>query len=323
MLRKRPAMPGICVGRADRDRQRCPRQMSESEGEARTLVGGESRFAVVNGVRLHYVEAGAGPLVVLLHGFPNCWHLWRRQIPALAAAGCRVVAPDLRGYNLSEKPDGVRAYRVAEVARDVTELIAHCGAESAAVVGHDWGGVIAWRLATRQPAVVRKLAVLNAPPPAAFARELRRPGQLARSSYALFFQLPRVPEVLLRAHDFALLERVLRSDPSRADAFTDDDIERHKRAWREPGALTAMINYYRAAGRGVARRARVRRRLVTCPTLVIWGERDRYLRSRLAEGMRPYASRLRVQRLPDASHWVPADAPDEVNALLAPFVLAR
>ena len=292
-----------------------------SESEAWSLVRGESHFAVVNGVRLHYVEAGAGPLVVLLHGFPNCWHLWRRQIPVLAAAGCRVVAPDMRGYNLSDKPEGVSAYRVAEIARDVAELVAHCGAESAVVAGHDWGGVVAWYLATRQPAVVRRLVVLNAPPPAAFARELRHPAQLARSSYALFFQLPRAPEMLLRAKDFAVLERVLRHDPCRADAFTDEDIERHKRAWGEPGALTAMLNYYRAAGRGVARGSRVPRRLVTCPALVIWGERDRYLRPRLAEGMRPYAPRLRVHHLPNASHWVPADAADEVNALLPPFVL--
>jgi len=294
-----------------------------TESEARELVGGESRFAVVNGVRLHYVEAGAGPLVVLLHGFPNCWHLWRRQIPALVAAGCRVVAPDLRGYNLSEKPAGVGAYSVTEVARDVAELIAHCGAESAAIVGHDWGGVIAWRLATHDATLVRRLVVLNAPAPAAFARELRRPGQLVRSSYAIFFQLPRLPELLLAADDYAVLERVLRDDPCRPDAFSDEDIERHKRAWREPGALTAMINYYRAAGRGVARGGLARRRLVMCPTLVIWGERDHYLRPRLADGMRPYAPRLRVQRLPEVSHWVPVDGAEEVNAILPPFVLAR
>src|SRR5579884_3024966 len=157
------------------------------------------RHASVNGVRLHYVEAGRGPLVVLLHGFPEFWYSWRHQIPALAAAGFRVLAPDLRGYNESDKPPGVAAYGLERVAGDVAALVRHAGERRAAVVGHDWGGGIAWWLAMHRPDVVGRLAVLNAPHPAAFRRELRTPGQLLRSWYVFFFQLPALPEWLFRA----------------------------------------------------------------------------------------------------------------------------
>jgi pimeloyl-ACP methyl ester carboxylesterase len=162
------------------------------------------RFASVNGIRLHYVEAGTGPLVLLLHGFPEFWGSWRHQIPALADAGFRVLAPDLRGYNLSSKPAGVESYRVAELVGDVVGLIRHAGEERATVVGHDWGGAIAWATAMRRGERIHRLIILNAPHPAAYLRELRRPGQLLRSWYVFFFQLPLLPECLVRARDYAL-----------------------------------------------------------------------------------------------------------------------
>jgi pimeloyl-ACP methyl ester carboxylesterase len=281
---------------------------------------GTSQFAVVNGVRLHYVEAGSGPLVVLLAGFPQFWYAWRRQIPALAAAGHRVIAVDPRGYNLSDKPKGVRSYGVEVLADDVAALVRRLG-DSAVVIGHDWGGVIAWRMGARHAGLVDRLVVINAPHPAAFARELRSPSQLLRSSYALFFQLPWLPERLLRTGDFALIERVLRHDPVRRGAFTDEDIRRHKEALARPGALTAMLNYYRAVRlrpRGVV--LSTERQRVEPPVMVIWGDRDPYLRVELSRGLDRWVRQLRVEHIPDASHWVMADAPDRVNDLLLDFL---
>jgi pimeloyl-ACP methyl ester carboxylesterase len=275
--------------------------------------------AVVNGFRLHYVEMGSGPLVVLLHGFPEFWYSWRHQLPALAAAGYRAVAPDLRGYNESAKPDRIADYRPECLADDVAGLIAHAGERDAAVAGHDWGGGVAWYLAMRHPRAVRRLIVLNAPHPAAFLRELRTPAQLVRSWYIFFFQLPGLPEWALRAGDFASLERTLRTEPVRPGTFTAEDVRRYKAALARPGALTAAVNYYRAA---FLRLGRLRRRLrpVTVPTLLIWGERDRYLGPRLTEGLEPWVPNLRLARLPDASHWVQNDAPDDVNRLMVEFL---
>ncbi len=280
------------------------------------------REAVVNGVRLHYVEAGSGPLVVLLHGFPEFWYSWRRQIPALAAAGFHVLAPDLRGYNLSAKPAGVRHYRLEALTADVAGLIRHAGAERAAVAGHDWGGAIAWTLALRQPQVLERLIVLNAPHPAAFFRELRTLGQLVKSWYMFFFQLPLLPELVLRAGDFAFFDRTLRGDPVRPDCFTAEDVRRYKEAIGRPGALTAALNYYRAnlgrkEWREVGRLPRI-----DVPTLLIWGEQDNYLGLPLTRGLEPWVSNLRVERIPAASHWVQNDAADEVNRLLIDFLRA-
>ncbi len=236
-------------------------------------AGCTHRQAVVNGVRLHYVEAGRGPLVVLLHGFPEFWYSWRRQIPALTEAGFRVVAPDLRGYNQSEKPRGVPAYRAGVVAGDVAALIQHAGESSAAVVGHDWGGSVAWQVAIRHPDRVERLAVLAAPHPIAFRQGLRRPSQVLRSWYAFFFQLPWLPEATFRRRSFAGLVRAFRQDPVHPDAFTDVDIAEYQRALSQPGALTAAINYYRAALRS-GRSDETGLRPVDVRTLVIWGDRD-------------------------------------------------
>jgi pimeloyl-ACP methyl ester carboxylesterase len=272
--------------------------------------------ADVGGIRLHYVEAGEGPLVVLLHGFPEFWYEWRHQIPALAAAGFRVVAPDMRGYNLSDKPEGVERYRVELLVEDVAGLVRHLGAERAHVVGHDWGGVVAWYFAMLRPALLDRLVVLNAPHPAAFAREIVKPDQMLRSAYAGFFQLPAVPELALRAGDFALLERVLRTEPARPGAFTDADVERYKEAFAQPGALTASLNYYRA----FARQDRPEVRAIAAPTLLVWGEKDPHLVVRLTEGLEEWVPGIRVERIPEASHWVAADEPERVNRLLAGFL---
>jgi pimeloyl-ACP methyl ester carboxylesterase len=280
----------------------------------------------VNGVRLHYVECGdpsAGRTVVLLHGFPGFWHCWRHQIPALAAAGFHVVGPDLRGYNTSGKPACVRDYRIEKLADDVVALARLVSpGRPVSLVGHDWGGIVAWYAAMWRPEAVERLAALNAPHPAAYLRELRRVGssQVLRSWYALFFQLPWLPEAVLAFDDFAMLRRMLRTDPVRPGAFTPEDIVQYVRAWSQPGALRAGINYYRAAARrGPGRLARDVRRIDT-PTLLIWGERDRYLVPDLTRGLEQWVPSLRVERLPRASHWVMQDEPGVVNDLLTGFL---
>ncbi len=283
----------------------------------------EHRQAIVNGIRLHYVEAGAGPLVILLHGFPEFWYAWRHQIPALAAAGCHVVAPDMRGYNLSEKPAGVRAYMLASLTADVAALIEHLGAAQATVVGHDWGGGVAWAVPMRYPHLVERLVILNAPHPGAFLRELKTPDQLRKSWYMFFFQLPWLPELAIRSGNSAILRDMLRHEPTRPGAFSEEDIGLYVQALMQPGALTAALNYYRALGRRSPLRAAREIRRIDVPTLLIWGEQDPYLGIRLTMNLERWVSDLRVERIPEASHWVQADAPERVNSLINGFLHAR
>lgn len=280
------------------------------------------REASVNGVTLHWVEQGEGPLVVLLHGFPEFWYAWRHQIPALAAAGFRAVAPDLRGYNLSDKPAGVRAYRIEALLDDLAALIERLGEgrAKAHVVGHDWGGAFAWYAPLFIPERLLSLSLLNAPHPLAFRRELRtNSAQRRKSSYVFFFQLPWLPERRIRAGNFAILEKMLRRDPVSPGAFTDEDIRLYKEALDRPGALTAAVNYYRAAFR-FPPRVRGRMWPDDLRTLLVWGERDRYLGPGLLESLDRWVPCLTIERIPDASHWVQADAPARVNELLIRFL---
>ncbi len=280
--------------------------------------------AIVNGVRLHYVEAGAGPLVLLLHGFPEFWYGWRHQIPALAAAGFRVIAPDMRGYNLSEKPPGITSYRADVLAGDAAGLIKHAGVKRATIVGHDWGGFVAWSTALRFPELVEQLVVLNTPHPAALMRELRKPPQALRFWYQVFFQLPWLPEAAIRAFNYRTLGSLFRRSSVRPGAFTDEDIRRYKAAFAQPGALTAALNYYRAVYHQPLRwlrpadQANLRR--IELPTLLIWGVRDVALTLALTYGLETWVPRIRVERIREAGHFVQHDAPERVNELLLTFL---
>jgi pimeloyl-ACP methyl ester carboxylesterase len=278
------------------------------------------RSVDVHGLRLHCVGAGVGPLVVLLHGFPEFWYAWRHQIPALVDAGYRVVAPDLRGYNTSDKPPRVRDYRPRVLVQDVADLILALDAGSAAVAGHDWGGAIAWLLATWHPERVQRLVVLNAPHPIRFLAGLRSPRQLRRSWYMLAFQLPWLPERLMRVRDFQALRRALRRQPARPGAFTPEDIDRYVAAAARPGAMRAAINYYRAAARAnpLAQAHSLRR--VERPTLIIWADQDRYLGRELVEPDPTWVPNARVEHIAEASHWLQADAPERVNQLMVDFL---
>jgi pimeloyl-ACP methyl ester carboxylesterase len=279
-------------------------------------------YAELSDVRLHYVEAGEGPLVVLLHGFPEFWYGWRLQIPALAAAGLRVVAPDMRGYNLSGKPSGVGAYAMPCLTGDVAQLIAERGETRASLVGHDWGGAVAWATAITRPEVVTRLAVLNLPHPRRLLEGLRTREQLRRSWYMFAFQLPWLPERMAAGNRWKWLRAGFEHD-ARPGAYTLSDIERYCEAWARPGTLSAQINYYRAAFRHPPRGLRGSGARVAAPTLVIWGERDRYLGAELADPHpEDVPSLTQVVRLPDASHWVAADEPERVNQLLVEFLQA-
>jgi epoxide hydrolase 4 len=274
----------------------------------------------VGGVRLRVAQAGPrdGPLVVLLHGFPESSSGWRQQVPALAAAGFRVWAPDARGYAGSDAPPSIVDYAMPRLVGDVVGLIDAAGRERAHLVGHDWGGVVAWKVAEGHPERLARLVVLNAPHPHAHRAQLRRrPRQMAKSLYMLFFQVPLLPEALLRARDHAALVASL-TRSSRPGTFDEDVLEAYRRDWRRPGALRPMLDWYRAAlrhgGRGGGRpRIRV-------PTLVLWGERDAFLEAALATASAELCDDARVEWLADATHWLHHEEPARVNAALIGFL---
>ena len=272
---------------------------------------------VGGGIRLHYVEAGEGPLLVLLHGFPEFWYSWRRQLPALAAAGFHVVAPDMRGYNLSDKPAGWRSYRMEALAGDIAGLIRHFGDGPAYVAGHDWGAAVAYGFAMQHPELVRRLAILNVPHTERMLHGFRTARQLRKSWYMFFFQIAGLPEALLRREDFSFAKRSLRADSR--ESFSDTDLQRYAEAWSQPGALTAMLNYYRAALRSSPRATLASLRPIAAPTLVIWGQRDRHLGAELAEPLPRWVPDMRIEWLPQATHWIQHEEPERVNELLTGF----
>ncbi|MBX3206029.1 MAG: alpha/beta hydrolase [Labilithrix sp.] len=279
----------------------------------------------VGQVRLHVAEARPEgmeaevpadvPLVVFLHGFPELWWSWRHQLAAMAKAGIWAVAPDMRGYNESDKPRSTSAYEVENLAGDVAGLIRALGRKKAIVVGHDWGAMVAWAFANEYPEMLERLAILNVPHPVAMMRGLRRPAQLRRSWYIFFFQLPLLPERLIARNDFAMIRTMFRED-----GFTNDEIERYIDALRVPGVVPAAIAYYRASMRRVFTGRVPKMRTIEQAVLVIWGDQDRALGSEMAEPPKRLVPHARVIHIPDATHWVQNAAPERVNELLLDFV---
>lgn len=286
---------------------------------------GEDGYVGGDGVRLHYVARGVGATVLLLHGFPDFWYGWRHQLAPLAEAGLRLVALDLRGYNLSQRPAYVAAYALDRLVSDVAAVArALGGGRPVHVVGHDWGGAIAWKLGMHHPDVVDRLVILNAPHPRRFAELLRTPAQMLRSWYTGAVQVPAVPELLLGARGRALLHATLGRMHYRPGAFTDEDHRQYDAAFSSPGALAAALNYYRAAARGARRTfdsdAPRAEEVVRAPTLVVWGEDDPALLRANAEGLEPWVPDLRVRFVPGAGHFVQSDAPEAVNEALGTFL---
>lgn len=272
-------------------------------------------YANVNGVRLHYAEMGSGPLVILLHGFPQCWYTWRYVMPRLAQR-FHVVAPDMRGYNESSKPGGVSSYNIEKVSGDIVELIDALGEEKAHVVGHDWGGSIAWHMGAHHSDKIDRLAVINAPHPAAFQRELRRPKQALRSWYVLAFQIPIIAEAMLRM----TFRRSLSSSAPTPGTFSEEALDVYENAVSQPGTATSMLNYYRAAVRQAPALMPEAKRIITVQTLLLWGMKDFALAPELIEGLEPYVPDLRIERIEESGHWVPEEKPGVVADLLLGFL---
>ena len=273
-----------------------------------------------NGVNLHVATVGTAgqPLVILLHGFPEFWYGWRKQLPALLKAGYRVFVPDQRGYNLSDKPQGLDAYNLDQLALDVVGLIDISGVDRAYIVGHDWGAMVAWWVALKHPDRVKKLAILNVPHPKTFGDTLRsNPAQILKSWYAGFFQLPALPELMFKADGGRGFAQTL-ARTSNPGSFSDSDLKYYREAWAQPGATTAMLNWYRAYVQCPP--APPSSWQVRVPTLIQWGANDVALTRQMAEDSLAYCDDGRLILYDDATHWLQHDKPQAVNARLVEFL---
>jgi pimeloyl-ACP methyl ester carboxylesterase len=278
----------------------------------------ETLFFENGSVRLHAVAAGPqdGPLVLLLHGFPEFWYGWRRQIEPLAAAGFRVIVPDQRGYNLSSKPAGTAAYALTELVSDVIAIADQLGQQKIFLAGHDWGAAVAWSAALLHPERIAKLVVINVPHPRVMRLfMMKHVRQMLHSWYIFFFQLPYLPEALFSAFQFRVCQRSLVRS-SRPGAFSAEDLAHYRAAWSQPGALTAMINWYRALFR---HRARFPDRTVRVPTRILWGQRDVFLLAAMAQESLRYCTDGELFTFANATHWLQHEEPARVSELLADF----
>lgn len=277
----------------------------------------QHEYIVSNGLKLHYVTQGEGPLMLMLHGFPEFWYSWRHQIPEFAK-DFKVVALDLRGYNDSDKPQEQSAYVMAEFIKDVEGVIKGLGYDRCVLVGHDWGGAIAWNFAYAHPEMLERLIILNIPHPAKFAAGLRTPQQLLRSSYMFLFQLPWLPELLIQAADYQAVENAFKGMAVNKGAFSQEDIQAYKDAAAKRGALTAMLNYYR----NILQQGMTSQdwRVLEVPTLMIWGEKDTALGKELTYGTTAYVRNLQIKYIPECSHWVQQEQPQLVNQYMREFL---
>ena len=290
-------------------------------------------YADVNGVRLHYAKAGKGPLIIFLHGFPEFWYEWKNQI-AEFSRDHTVVAPDMRGYNLSSKPEGLPAYAMPNLVGDIEalakELLKTTGGTTFTLVAHDWGGVVAWVFAAQHPQMLDKLVIVNAPHPTIFGNMLREnTAQQQASSYMLMFRSAQA-EAQLSANDYGLLTSMVLGARLKDGTLTEADKKMYVDAWSQPGALTGGLNYYRSSGIGPPASAAAPSQeataastppiMVRVPTLVIWGEKDTALLAANLDGLDQVVSKLTVKRIPEGTHWVVRERPAEVNALIREYL---
>jgi len=286
-------------------------------------------WADLDGARIHYVEHGTGRLILMLHGFPQFWWLWRAQIADLGTDH-RVVAPDMRGYNLSSAPQEVEAYRMRNLLGDVRGLIEQLGAERLTLVGHDWGGIVSWAFAIKYPELLERLVICDAPPPFTWGRELERtPRQREAVRYMEDFAKPApLGEEMVAANDFAAMEALAFGRGIELGYLDESDRERYRAAWAQPGVITGGLNYYRAArmgeqvqfGQPAEAQETMRSLHVEVPTLVIWGGADKYLLPGLTDGIEEWVPDVRVEILPGVGHWVPQERAEEFNSLIRGFI---
>ncbi|MES2620752.1 MAG: alpha/beta hydrolase [Bacteroidota bacterium] len=277
----------------------------------------QSKFISVNGIKLHYIEEGGGELVILLHGFPEFWFGWRKQIPVLSKQ-YRVIAPDMRGYNLSGKPANVSDYKIEILAKDIAELVKALGEQKAIIVGHDWGAAVAWAVAALHQEVVKKLAILNVPHPSEMkvAFEKFNLAQWKKSWYIFFFQLPFLPEKIVGTERF--FRKSFAALSMNKNAFSEEDVKKYVEAFKQPGAVKATIAYYRSAFRGIF--SGVKFHKIEAPVLVLWGEKDIALGKELTYRTKDYCENsCEIIYDSTSGHFIQHDNPDWVNENLLKF----
>ena len=282
----------------------------------------DHHFIEVNGIRMHYVSAGEGPLVILLHGFPEFWYSWKDYVAPLSKH-FKVVVPDLRGYNESDKPKGVKNYDMEVLVEDIRALIRALGAEKARIVGHDWGGAITWMLAIRSPEYVERFVVLNLPHPDLFYRGLRKSfRQKLRSWYFFWFQLPWLPEFFFRIFLRPVVRYGFKGWAYNKSAFTEEDLKAYRDNMKKRGVIRSSINYYRAAFRYRKRHQQNIDRIISIPARMIWGENDKALGKELTIGTEKYFDApFDIHYFPNCSHWVQHEYPEKVLPLIEEFLL--
>ena len=274
-------------------------------------------YITTNKIKLHYVTQGNGPLMLMLHGFPEFWYSWRYQIPEFAE-NYQVVAVDLRGYNDSDKPQDKSAYVMDEFIQDIEGVIKGLGYEKCVLVAHDWGAAIAWNFAYYYPAMLENLIILNLPHPAKFAQGIQTWKQFKKSWYIFFFQLPVLPERFLQASNYQAIEKIFAGMAIDKSTFTPEDIEAYKQSAAKPGALTAMLNYYRNALN--IQNSQKKWDILSVRTLMIWGEEDTALGKELTYGTEAYVRDFQIKYIPNCSHWVQQEQPILVNQYMREFL---
>ena len=287
------------------------------------------QYALLNDVRLHYVLSGKGKLILFVHGFPEFWYEWKNQLVEFGQ-DYQAVALDMRGYNLSSKPEEVEQYQMKYLVEDLRALAKHLGHKKFILVGHDWGGAVAWVFPLVYPELLEKLIIINAPHPAVFERELRQnPAQQQASQYMLMFRSPKA-ENILSADNYSELYKIVLEEGLKQGHFTEEDSRAYLEAWSKPGALTGGLNYYRASRVAPSSTKDTpspeksatdpSRFIVKAPTLVIWGEKDQSLLTGNLQGLEQFIPDLTVKRIPDGSHWVIHEKPTLINAYIREFI---
>ncbi len=277
------------------------------------------RYIETNGIKLHVVEAGPenGPMILFLHGFPEFWYAWRKQIDYFAERGYLVVCPDQRGYNLSDKPQGIAAYKIDELAKDAVGLIDAYGRDRIFLVGHDWGAAVSWWVSLKYPERIERLVIMNVPHPLVFRKHLfGNQKQMERSWYIFYFQLPGAVEAFASANDYAWPVNLL-VETSRPGAFLPEELEKYREAFKQPDAFSSMVNWYRAAIQAPSKPPADFR--IKMPTLVLWGVNDVAIIPEQADDTMAFLDNGRLVKFENCSHWIEHEEAPAINPMIDEF----